>query len=76
MDIMMPELNGIEAARAIRDREKTSLQKAKIFAVSSMKEEDVWEKCKAAGVDVYITKPLSEEKLIKAMIKQVQEEQL
>ncbi|WP_116126243.1 PAS domain-containing hybrid sensor histidine kinase/response regulator [Lewinella sp. IMCC34183] len=63
MDIHMPELDGIEATRQIREIEVRTGNKVTIVALTAgvLKEEK--DKCLAAGMDEFLTKPLKLEKI-------------
>ncbi|HKS67966.1 MAG TPA: response regulator [Candidatus Acidoferrales bacterium] len=58
MDIQMPEMGGLEATRAIRDREKTSGAHLLIVAMTAHAMRGDRERFLAAGMDAYISKPL------------------
>ena len=59
MDIQMPELDGIEATRLIRVREKTKKTYIPIVAMTAYAVKGDREKCIEAGMDGYISKPIS-----------------
>jgi PAS domain S-box-containing protein len=63
MDISMPVMNGLEASRAIRDLESGSGHRVPIVAVTAHVLDGDREQCLAAGMDDYLTKPISIEKL-------------
>jgi CheY-like chemotaxis protein len=69
MDVMMPEMGGLEAARLIRERQKQTGQfpnyKSSIIivAMTARAMQGDREKCLAAGMDDYIAKPVRPEDL-------------
>jgi len=63
MDIAMPIMDGIEATRVIRDLEKGN-RRIKIVAVTAHVMVTDREKCLAAGMDEYISKPYRPHELI------------
>lgn len=68
MDCLMPEMDGWEATRAIRENAKRYVP---IVGISANSEPDDIEKCKAAGMDGFIGKPIDLETL-RALLKAVQ----
>jgi len=61
MDIMMPEMDGLEAARLIRENPKTrSIPIIAVTALSSRKDK---EKCLESGCDDYLSKPFTASQL-------------
>lgn len=62
MDCQMPEMDGLEAARAYRLREKGDGH-TPIIAVTANTSEDIRKKCLEAGMDDFLIKPVQLEKL-------------
>jgi signal transduction histidine kinase/CheY-like chemotaxis protein len=62
MDIMMPEMNGYEAMRAIREQER--FQKLPIIAVTAKAMRDDQDNCLQAGANDSLAKPVELEKLL------------
>jgi signal transduction histidine kinase/ActR/RegA family two-component response regulator len=58
MDVQMPVMNGLEATRAIRDRENGSGQRIPIVALSANAMQADRDAGAAAGLDDYLTKPV------------------
>jgi PAS domain S-box-containing protein len=66
MDVEMPQMDGLEATRIIR-RNEQSEQHLPILAMTAYAMKEDQDRCLAAGVDAYLSKPLSPEKLISAL---------
>jgi len=67
MDVHMPEMDGFEATAAIRAREEHSGQHVPIIATTAAAMPADREKCMAAGMDGYISKPISRTALQQAI---------
>ncbi len=69
MDVQMPVMDGIEATRQIRDREKNGTVHHTIIAMTANAMEGDRERCIIAGMDDYISKPVIKDALVKMLIK-------
>lgn len=58
MDVQMPQMDGLQATKAIRDR--WPCRSLRIIAVTSCSQKGDREKCLRAGMDDYIAKPATE----------------
>jgi CheY-like chemotaxis protein len=58
MDIQMPEMDGMEATAAIRERDKNSGRHVPILAMTAHAMRGDKERCLASGMDGYISKPI------------------
>jgi PAS domain S-box-containing protein len=63
MDVQMPEMDGYEATRAIRESEKTRGGHIPIIAITAHALIGDRERCMEAGMDEYVSKPISSDKL-------------
>lgn len=59
MDVMMPEMDGLEATAEIRTLERSGGYRTPIVALTASAMESDRRRCEAAGMDDYLTKPLS-----------------
>lgn len=69
MDCMMPEMDGYEAARQIREKEKPGTRRIPIIALTANAMRDERDRCLNAGMTDYLTKPLNPALLIKLIQK-------
>ncbi|HLH88162.1 MAG TPA: ATP-binding protein [Xanthobacteraceae bacterium] len=69
MDVHMPEMDGIEAARRIRAAEAAApdATRTPIVALTANAFSDDRDACLAAGMDAFLTKPLDRERLVELL---------
>jgi len=59
----MPDMDGLEAATAIRQKEKSTGQHLRIIALTALAMKGDQERCLAAGMDGYLNKPIRAQEL-------------
>jgi two-component system sensor histidine kinase/response regulator len=64
MDVQMPRMSGLEAATAIRARERGSDRHVPILALTAHAMQGDRERCLNAGMDGYLTKPINVDDLV------------
>ena len=67
MDVQMPEMDGFEATRRIRERERTTGEHVPIVAMTAHAMKGDRERCLEEGMDGYISKPLQPSELFEAV---------
>ena len=67
MDVQMPGLDGIETTRAIRSRERGTHHRTPIVAFTAHALKEDRDRCMAAGMDAYLTKPVETSTLLEAL---------
>jgi CheY-like chemotaxis protein len=67
MDIHMPDMDGFEATSSIRARERFTGKRTPIIAVTAHAMAGDRDKCLAAGMDGYVSKPLRKGQLIETI---------
>jgi CheY-like chemotaxis protein len=68
MDVQMPEMDGLEAARRINAQWPNG-GRPRIVAMTANAMESDRELCMAAGMDDYVAKPIRVEQLIEALMR-------
>jgi PAS domain S-box-containing protein len=64
MDVQMPEMDGFEATRAVREQEKDTGAHLAIIAMTAHAMKGDRERCLQAGMDGYVAKPIQPEELL------------
>lgn len=72
MDVQMPEMDGLEATRVIRERERGGSAHVPIVAMTAHAMAGDRDRCLAAGMDGYLTKPIDRNALIECVERSMQ----
>jgi len=67
MDVQMPEMDGFQATAAIREHEQAGDRRTPIVALTAHALKGDEERCLAAGMDAYATKPIDAQQLFSAI---------
>ena len=67
MDVQMPVMDGFQATTAIREKEKTTGSHLRIIAMTAHSMKGDKERCLAAGMDGYVSKPIETEQLFEVI---------
>ncbi len=67
MDVQMPDMDGLEATKLIREWERQRGRRTPIIAVTAHSMKGDRDRCLAAGMDSYITKPFEAARLIETV---------
>jgi CheY-like chemotaxis protein len=63
MDVQMPEMDGLEATMLLREKEKVSGERQLVVAMTALVMKGDRERCMAAGMDGYLSKPIRPQEL-------------
>ena len=67
MDVQMPEMDGLEATRRIRELERKTGAHVPILAMTANALQGDRDKCLGSGMDGYLTKPVQSNQLYQAI---------
>jgi CheY-like chemotaxis protein/HPt (histidine-containing phosphotransfer) domain-containing protein len=67
LDVHMPELDGFEVVQALRERERTVGGHLPVIALTARSRNEDRDRCLAAGMDDFLTKPIRPAELLAAM---------
>ncbi|MGO9110316.1 MAG: response regulator [Thermoguttaceae bacterium] len=63
LDIHMPELDGFQVVRAVRERERTASGHLHVIALTARSRQEDRERCLASGMDDFLSKPIQADAL-------------
>lgn len=67
MDLRMPEMDGLEATRLLRECEQQCVRRVPIIALTAHAMVGDREECLEAGMDEYLSKPIREDLLFRTI---------
>jgi CheY-like chemotaxis protein len=67
MDVRMPEMDGLEATRTIREREHNTGTHIPILAMTALAMDEDRDQCLEAGMDGYVSKPINAQELFQSI---------
>jgi CheY-like chemotaxis protein len=67
MDVQMPDMDGLEATRAIRKAERKTGRHLPIVAITAHAMKGDEERCLASGMDAYVAKPIAPRALVETI---------
>ena len=67
MDLLMPEMDGLEAVRCIRRDLPEPLRSVPVIALTANNDPAEWERCMDAGMNACMLKPFDRQKLIRTL---------
>ncbi len=69
MDVQMPLMDGLQATKLIREKEKSKGMHTPIIALTAGATKEDTARCLVAGMDDYITKPIDQDRLVSLLEK-------
>lgn len=71
LDLNMPDMDGFEAARAIRALHRSDSKSVPILSVSAYSTDEIHEHCREAGFTAALSKPFMPEEIFTALVKYI-----